>query len=437
MAITSDGSQNFGISSTIIISGFTVESYSENQSSTRVDLNDSNGEPLGSTVIPSRVEVASTLVFNAAAPTLPTIGQLIRLRNKIVLITGVSKIEAQASYRRISITGYVKINLLTANLISGKPAAIAHSTRLVDDTYTGPALRVRHGHTSTEYYIYFDDDGDLSSSSKTVAVVGGAESTVGSVWTSGQSNQTGYVHTWYDQSQNGYHLQQATTNNQPQVISSGNFTSTYKLSTKQKVAIQFGSLAKMYYLGSGSVVPGSLLKGANGMALYAVLTSSSPSPFGTAFWQMRTSTDSYFYRARFYAGGSHGYDTSKYLVSLNLSDGSHTGIATTKNVSRGSTLNTDFYGFNAGISAQAGKQYYSLSGASTTSSSISIPGSSGDTFPNTNSNITSGGNFSGVGGNLGNGPQSISEILVWNEYLGASDDNSNTIMESQKAGFGF
>lgn len=109
MAVTSDGSQGFGLTATTF-DGLVVESFSENNTSTRVDLNDSNGEPLGSTTIPGRVEFSATVQVGAGGPTLPTIGEEITYNSVAYIITDVTLNETAADYQRVSLSGYKKIN---------------------------------------------------------------------------------------------------------------------------------------------------------------------------------------------------------------------------------------------------------------------------------------------------------------------------------------
>ena len=81
MAITSDGTQSFGIQdSPVTINSITyvLENATFTYGSSRVDINDSNGEGLGSVIIPNRVEGTATLQYlsdtDATAPN-PTLGQ--------------------------------------------------------------------------------------------------------------------------------------------------------------------------------------------------------------------------------------------------------------------------------------------------------------------------------------------------------------------------
>lgn len=108
MAITSDGSQAFGLS-TATIDGFIVESFSKTFTAERVDLNDGDGEPLGSTTIPGRVEFSATVQVGSGNTT-PTIGGEITYDSETYIVTEVSIEETQADYQRLNLSGYEKIN---------------------------------------------------------------------------------------------------------------------------------------------------------------------------------------------------------------------------------------------------------------------------------------------------------------------------------------
>ena len=108
MAILSDGSQAFGLS-TASVDGFIVESFSKTFTAERVDLNDGNGEPLGSTTIPGRVEFSGTFQVGSGNTT-PTIGAEIAYNTETFSVTEVSVEETQADYRRLNLSGYKKIN---------------------------------------------------------------------------------------------------------------------------------------------------------------------------------------------------------------------------------------------------------------------------------------------------------------------------------------
>ncbi len=108
MAVTQDGAQLFGIE-TSTFSSMVVESFSLTTPSNRVDLDNGDGEPLGSTVVPQRQE-ASLTVQMGDTDSAPAIGATVSYGDLSILVTGVDLTEAQADYRRYSITGYVKTN---------------------------------------------------------------------------------------------------------------------------------------------------------------------------------------------------------------------------------------------------------------------------------------------------------------------------------------
>ena len=84
-------------------------------------------------------------------------------------------------------------------------ASISYSMRLLRNTYTGDAIRVRRSSDNTEQNIGFTGQGTLDES----------------LLTSFCSGTNGFVTTWYDQSGNGVNLTQTTAGNQPQIVSSG------------------------------------------------------------------------------------------------------------------------------------------------------------------------------------------------------------------------
>jgi hypothetical protein len=108
MAITQDGSQAFGIS-TASFDGFVVESFTKTGNTNRVDLDDGNGEPLGSVVVPKRDEVSLTVQVGSGNTT-PTKGANIVYGADTIVITEVGESETQEDYQRLNLSGYVKIN---------------------------------------------------------------------------------------------------------------------------------------------------------------------------------------------------------------------------------------------------------------------------------------------------------------------------------------
>lgn len=119
MAITSDGTQSFGIEdSPITINSVTyvAEGMSFTYGSNRVDINDSNGEPLGSTIVPNRVEGSATLQYAADTTANPSIGHEFTLsatngrNNTTYVITEVGDAQTQGDYAKCSISFYKKLN---------------------------------------------------------------------------------------------------------------------------------------------------------------------------------------------------------------------------------------------------------------------------------------------------------------------------------------
>ena len=117
MAVTSDGTQSFGIEvSPVTINSvdYVAEDFNATYAGNRVDINDSNGEPLGSTTVPQRVEFSATLQYATASTANPTIGQEMVLasgRNATTyVLTEVGDAQTQGDYAKCSVSGYKKIN---------------------------------------------------------------------------------------------------------------------------------------------------------------------------------------------------------------------------------------------------------------------------------------------------------------------------------------
>ena len=119
MAITSDGTQAFGIdASPVTINAVTYVSEGMNFSfaGTRADINDSNGEPLGSTIIPGRIEVSGTLQLAAGTTVSDVRQQTMTLTSTNGSTTGTynivdcSEAQSQGDYRKVAFNGYKQIN---------------------------------------------------------------------------------------------------------------------------------------------------------------------------------------------------------------------------------------------------------------------------------------------------------------------------------------
>jgi hypothetical protein len=117
MAITSDGTQAFGIEAspvTIDSVVYVAESLSFNKTGNRADVNDSNGEPLGSVTIPGRIEFSGTLQLATATTEIPSVGKTMVLsgtRNDgTFIVTSADEAESAGDYVKVNVSGYRKIN---------------------------------------------------------------------------------------------------------------------------------------------------------------------------------------------------------------------------------------------------------------------------------------------------------------------------------------
>ena len=112
MAIVQDGNQAYGITTTTVTPSdtFVVESFTKSFTSNRVDLDNGDGEPLGSVTVPGRTEISMTAQFGTATNAVPTVGDQVSYGGDTIILTEVSVNEAQADFIRLDISGYVKIN---------------------------------------------------------------------------------------------------------------------------------------------------------------------------------------------------------------------------------------------------------------------------------------------------------------------------------------
>jgi len=118
MAIIKDGQQAFGIeSSPITIGGVTyvAENMTFNYTATRADLNDSNGEPLASTIVPGRIEGSATLQLASEDASPNLVGTEFTMTDTrtpgTYMITDSSEAQSQGDYVKVSVTFYQKINV--------------------------------------------------------------------------------------------------------------------------------------------------------------------------------------------------------------------------------------------------------------------------------------------------------------------------------------
>ena len=229
------------------------------------------------------------------------------------------------------ITGQ-SVNAPLLDIYSG--AAAAYSLRqLQSGSY--PVVRVRRSSDNTE-----SDFTATEVSDGTLAAWVGA-------------GNDGFVRTWYDQSGNGRNATQATTGNQPQIVSSGSL-----LTDNSKPCVQFnGSSTSLDADGVASVFSGA------GVFLSAatVYKPSPPSPANTqAVWGLGSSTSTNPVRWL-------GQNSSSVLARFaERGDGGGTPLTTT-----GGTVNNQALAwFNSNTSTQAlrinGAQVGTASGSSLT-----------------------------------------------------------------------
>ena len=115
--IIQDGSQAFGIeASPVTINGVTyvAEGMNFNFTSTRADLNNSNGEPLATTIVKGRIEGSATLQLATDDASPDLVGQTFVLQDTrasgAYMITDSSEAQSQGDYVKVSINFYRKLN---------------------------------------------------------------------------------------------------------------------------------------------------------------------------------------------------------------------------------------------------------------------------------------------------------------------------------------
>jgi len=116
MAISQDGTHKFGLiyptaTGVNLTKGFILESFTRSDTSNRVDLNDGNGEPLDTVVVPQRKERSFTMQMGSSASH-PRVGDLLTVDSgsSYYILTDVSINETQEDFVRIDATGYIATN---------------------------------------------------------------------------------------------------------------------------------------------------------------------------------------------------------------------------------------------------------------------------------------------------------------------------------------
>lgn len=109
--------------------------------------------------------------------------------------------------------------------------AAVHSIRKINQSYTGPVMKVRRSLDDAEADIYFDGSGNLDTQSL-LSFVGSGD---------------GYCSVWYDQSGNGRNMTQSIKSKQLRIVGSGvvdmlgGKPALYKLGTSEGMSSSFGT----------------------------------------------------------------------------------------------------------------------------------------------------------------------------------------------------
>jgi len=118
MAIVQDGGGVFGIpSSPVTISGvlYVAEGMTLNQTGTRADQDNANGEPVGSVTIQGRIEISGNFQLPTPTAAVPSVGNTFFVPTTIrhsgtYILTEVGEQQTQADFAKVSFSGYKQIN---------------------------------------------------------------------------------------------------------------------------------------------------------------------------------------------------------------------------------------------------------------------------------------------------------------------------------------
>ncbi|MCZ2472229.1 T9SS type B sorting domain-containing protein [Aquirufa ecclesiirivi] len=122
------------------------------------------------------------------------------------------------------VPAFAQFPLDVLNLTASSPASVAFSVRKLSSSYTGKIMQVRRASDNAIVDIGFDTNNELSASSIcTVVSAGSSGLSTGATLTfaSFYAGTDVFVSKWYDQSGNGNDLSQASSTNQPQLVSAG------------------------------------------------------------------------------------------------------------------------------------------------------------------------------------------------------------------------
>jgi len=211
---------------------------------------------------------------------------------------------------------YSQNTLDKAGLTGATPAAAAYSLRQLSSTYNGPLVRITIG---TNYYDVYPDASANSNFSLTskisaaytsaTATATGATANALSTVVTGTTNAT--VAIWYDQSGNGLDALQATTANQPSIITTGSL-----VTQNSKPAIKY-NLSNSSFLSIPSL-PSSFGPQTNGGTVSAAVTFNTTNSFEKIFDFGTSNSNSLTNGILLFRQGSSAY--LNYMVGNSIGD---------------------------------------------------------------------------------------------------------------------
>ena len=113
MAITSDGTQRFGIKdSPLNINNVTyiAEDLTLDNPGTTVEIKDQDGSPTGQTIITENPRLSGTLQLATNSTVLPPIGTVFEVDSANYILESTGRGESQGGYAKVPFTAVAKIN---------------------------------------------------------------------------------------------------------------------------------------------------------------------------------------------------------------------------------------------------------------------------------------------------------------------------------------
>ena len=118
MPLNQDGGGVFGIpASPANIEGtdYVAEDITFNQTGTRADQDDANGQPVGSVSIPGRIEISGTFQLPTPTAPVPSVGNTFYVPTIVrgtgtYILTEIGEAQTQADFAKVSFSGYKQIN---------------------------------------------------------------------------------------------------------------------------------------------------------------------------------------------------------------------------------------------------------------------------------------------------------------------------------------